>query len=73
MLPTGPARASNQPPTTLAGLKVIVIGGRAREPALCRSLSQDPAITGLHCAPGNAGSAQVATVHPVDQLDGAEV
>ncbi|MFD5082113.1 phosphoribosylamine--glycine ligase [Kitasatospora sp. NPDC058406] len=54
-------------------MKVLVIGGGAREHALCRSLSQDPAVTELHCAPGNAGIAQVATVHPVDQLDGAQV
>ena len=54
-------------------MKVLVIGGGAREHALCRSLSQDPAVTELHCAPGNAGITQVATVHPVDQLDGAAV
>ncbi|MER7765925.1 phosphoribosylamine--glycine ligase [Kitasatospora sp. NPDC096140] len=54
-------------------MKVLVIGGGAREHALCRSLSQDPAVTELHCAPGNAGIARVATVHPVDQLDGAQV
>ncbi|GAA3054531.1 phosphoribosylamine--glycine ligase [Kitasatospora albolonga] len=54
-------------------MKVLVIGGGAREHALCRSLSQDPAVTELHCAPGNAGIAQVAVVHPVDQLDGAAV
>ncbi|MEU9128082.1 phosphoribosylamine--glycine ligase [Kitasatospora sp. NPDC048540] len=54
-------------------MKVLVIGGGAREHALCRSLSQDPAVSELHCAPGNAGIAQVATVHPVDQLDGAAV
>ncbi|WP_354641522.1 phosphoribosylamine--glycine ligase [Kitasatospora camelliae] len=54
-------------------MKVLVIGGGAREHALCRSLSHDPAVTELHCAPGNAGIARVATVHPVDQLDGAEV
>ncbi|GAA2816893.1 phosphoribosylamine--glycine ligase [Kitasatospora aburaviensis] len=57
----------------MPSVKVLVIGGGAREHALCRSLSQDPAVTELHCAPGNAGIAQVATVHPVDQLDGAEV
>ncbi|PYC87482.1 phosphoribosylamine--glycine ligase [Streptomyces tateyamensis] len=54
-------------------MKVLVIGGGAREHALCRSLSQDPAVSELHCAPGNAGIARVATVHPVDQLDGAAV
>ncbi|GAA2083935.1 phosphoribosylamine--glycine ligase [Kitasatospora saccharophila] len=54
-------------------MKVLVIGTGAREHALCRSLSQDPAVTELHCAPGNAGIARVATLHPVDQLDGAAV
>ncbi|RAJ37679.1 phosphoribosylamine--glycine ligase [Kitasatospora sp. SolWspMP-SS2h] len=54
-------------------MKVLVIGTGAREHALCRSLSQDPAVSELHCAPGNAGIARVAAVHPVDQLDGAAV
>ncbi|MFC8716524.1 phosphoribosylamine--glycine ligase [Kitasatospora sp. NPDC057198] len=54
-------------------MKVLVIGTGAREHALCRSLSQDPAVTELHCAPGNAGIARVATLHPVDQLDGDAV
>ncbi|MFI6154255.1 phosphoribosylamine--glycine ligase [Kitasatospora sp. NPDC051170] len=54
-------------------MKVLVIGGGAREHALCRSLSQDPSVTELHCAPGNAGIARVAALHPVDQLDGAQV
>ncbi|MFJ3906562.1 phosphoribosylamine--glycine ligase [Streptomyces sp. NPDC090025] len=54
-------------------MKVLVIGGGAREHALCRSLSLDPDVTALHCAPGNAGIAEVAELHPVDQLDGAAV
>ncbi|GAA0384714.1 phosphoribosylamine--glycine ligase [Streptomyces luteireticuli] len=54
-------------------VKVLVIGGGAREHALCRSLSLDPDVTALHCAPGNAGIAEVAEVHPVDALDGAAV
>ncbi|MEE4544711.1 phosphoribosylamine--glycine ligase [Streptomyces sp. V4-01] len=54
-------------------MKVLVIGGGAREHALCRSLSLDPDVTALHCAPGNAGIAEVAAVHPVDALDGAAV
>ncbi|MFJ6211818.1 phosphoribosylamine--glycine ligase [Streptomyces sp. NPDC092296] len=54
-------------------MKVLVIGGGAREHALCRSLSHDPDVTELHCAPGNAGIAQVARTHPVDQLDGSAV
>ncbi|MBD0709162.1 MULTISPECIES: phosphoribosylamine--glycine ligase [unclassified Streptomyces] len=54
-------------------MKVLVIGGGAREHALCRSLSLDPDVTALHCAPGNAGIAEVAEPHPVDQLDGDAV
>ncbi|WP_329118177.1 phosphoribosylamine--glycine ligase [Streptomyces sp. NBC_01353] len=54
-------------------MKVLVIGGGAREHALCRSLSLDPDVTALYCAPGNAGIAEVAELHPVDQLDGAAV
>ncbi|MYZ33868.1 phosphoribosylamine--glycine ligase [Streptomyces sp. MnatMP-M17] len=54
-------------------MKVLVIGGGAREHALCRALSLDPAVTALHCAPGNAGIAEVAELHPVDALDGAAV
>lgn len=54
-------------------MKVLVIGGGAREHALCRSLSLDPDVTALYCAPGNAGIAEVAELHPVDQLDGEAV
>ncbi len=54
-------------------VKVLVIGGGAREHALCRSLSLDPDVTALHCAPGNAGIAEVAELHAVDALDGTAV
>jgi phosphoribosylamine---glycine ligase len=54
-------------------VKVLVIGSGAREHALCRSLSLDPDVTALHCAPGNAGIAEVAELHQVDALDGAAV
>ncbi|WP_428953701.1 phosphoribosylamine--glycine ligase [Streptomyces sp. cg35] len=54
-------------------MKVLVIGGGAREHALCRSLSLDPAVSALHCAPGNAGIAEVAELHAVDALDGTAV
>lgn len=69
----GPHKGHPVPRATLAGVKVLVIGGGAREHALCRSLSLDPDVTALHCAPGNAGIAEVAELHPVDQLDGAAV
>ncbi|MGW8380436.1 phosphoribosylamine--glycine ligase [Streptomyces sp. ODS28] len=54
-------------------MRILVIGGGAREHALCRSLSLDPEVTALHCAPGNAGIAEVATAHSVDALDGEAV
>ncbi|MEU9580153.1 phosphoribosylamine--glycine ligase [Streptomyces chilikensis] len=54
-------------------MKVLVIGSGAREHALCRSLSLDPAVTALHCAPGNAGIAEVAELRAVDATDGAAV
>jgi phosphoribosylamine--glycine ligase len=54
-------------------VKVLVIGGGAREHALCRSLSLDPDVTSLHCAPGNAGIAELAELHAVDATDGAAV
>ncbi|MET8221773.1 phosphoribosylamine--glycine ligase [Streptomyces sp. NPDC005301] len=54
-------------------MKVLVIGSGAREHALCHSLSHDPDVTALHCAPGNAGIAETAELHPVDALDGAAV
>ncbi|MFJ4619765.1 phosphoribosylamine--glycine ligase [Streptomyces sp. NPDC088812] len=54
-------------------MNVLVIGSGAREHALCRSLSLDPAATALHCAPGNAGISEVAELHQVDALDGKAV
>lgn len=46
-----------------------MIGSGGREHALCRSLAADPQVTEVHCAPGNAGVAQVATLHPVVPTD----
>lgn len=50
-----------------------MVGGGAREHALVRALSLDPAVTGLHAAPGNPGIGALARLHAVDQLDGAAV
>lgn len=50
-------------------MKVLVIGGGAREHALCLALSKDSSVEELHCAPGNAGIEDVATLHPLDVAD----
>jgi phosphoribosylamine--glycine ligase len=52
-------------------VRILVIGTGAREHAIVRAL----AVGGhaLHAAPGNPGIAALATLHDVDQLDGAAV
>jgi phosphoribosylamine--glycine ligase len=54
-------------------VRVLVIGGGAREHALCLALSHDPSVSALICAPGNAGIAGLADIRYVDALDGAAV
>ncbi len=41
-------------------MKVLVVGGGGREHALCWAIDRSPLLTKLWCAPGNAGTAQVA-------------
>jgi phosphoribosylamine--glycine ligase len=41
-------------------VKVLVVGGGGREHALCWRLAQDPTVTRVLVAPGNAGIAEVA-------------
>ena len=50
-----------------------MLGSGAREHALLLALSRDPAVTGLVCAPGNAGTAALAPSRRVDVSDGAAV
>jgi phosphoribosylamine--glycine ligase len=54
-------------------VKTLVIGSGGREHALARALSQDPAVTEVHVAPGNPGMATVATLHDVDPMSGPSV
>jgi phosphoribosylamine--glycine ligase len=54
-------------------VKVLVIGAGAREHALCRSLAADAEVTALACAPGNAGTAQVAEQLAVEPADPGSV
>ena len=42
---------------------VVVVGSGGREHALCLSLDSSARVGSLHCVPGNAGTAQLATNH----------
>ena len=52
-------------------MRVLVIGGGGREHALVWKISQSPKVTEVFCAPGNAGTATIATNVPIpaDQID----
>ena len=54
-------------------LRVLVLGSGGREHALALALARDPQVVEVHAAPGNPGTAEVATNHRVDPLDGAAV
>nr|WP_239579550.1 phosphoribosylamine--glycine ligase [Microlunatus panaciterrae] len=51
----------------------MVVGSGGREHALVLALSRDPGVAEVHVAPGNPGTASIATNHPVDPLDGPQV
>jgi len=54
-------------------VRVLVIGAGAREHALLLAMAQDPAVTALGCAPGNAGTRAVSEQLPLaDVTDAAE-
>ena len=50
-------------------MRVLVVGGGAREHALVRSLRADPTVTAVFAAPGNAGMAAEVEVRPLDVAD----
>ena len=50
-----------------------MVGSGGREHALSLALSRDPAVTSLVCAPGNAGTVEVAEARPLDATDPAAV
>ncbi len=54
-------------------MRILVIGPGAREHAILRALRRDPSVTDLHAAPGNAGTARIATNHPLATADPATV
>nr|WP_316628754.1 phosphoribosylamine--glycine ligase [uncultured Brevundimonas sp.] len=50
-------------------MKVLVVGSGGREHSLCWAIAQSPKCKELFCAPGNAGTAAVATNVDVDAED----
>jgi phosphoribosylamine---glycine ligase len=52
-------------------MRVLVIGSGAREHALCWAVHRSPLLTKLFCAPGNAGTGQIAenvSLNPMDSM-----
>lgn len=47
-------------------MRVLVLGSGGREHALCWKISQSPKLSQLFCAPGNPGTAHIATNIQVD-------
>ncbi len=50
-------------------LKVLVVGKGGREHVLCWKLMQSPRVSGVYCAPGNAGTALDAQNVPIESHD----
>jgi len=50
-------------------VRVLVVGGGAREHALCLALHRDRAVDDLFCAPGNPGIGAVAELRRVEMSD----
>ena len=47
-------------------MKVLLIGSGGREHALASALRKDSIVEELHCAPGNPGIGEIATLHSIN-------
>jgi len=54
-------------------MNILILGSGGREHALAWAVKQNPKCDALYCAPGNAGSADVATSVDLDAENGSEV
>jgi phosphoribosylamine--glycine ligase len=54
-------------------MKVLVLGGGGREHAIAWRLSRDADVSAIYCAPGNAGTVQVARNVAIDPANPADV
>ncbi len=54
-------------------MDILIIGSGGREHALALALRRDPTVGALHVAPGNAGTARIASNHPVVVTDAQAV
>lgn len=54
-------------------MKILLIGSGGREHALAKGLLADPVVEELHCAPGNPGIGEIATLHTLDVTSNSEI
>jgi len=54
-------------------VRILLLGSGGREHAITRALRRDPAVTAIHCGPGNAGTAEIAENHVLEVSDPVSV
>jgi len=54
-------------------MKILIVGGGAREHALCWALSKDSRVSRIFAAPGNAGMAEIAQCRPISPMNFEEL
>jgi len=54
-------------------MKILVIGGGAREHAICWALSKSDRVSRIYCAPGNGGTSEIAQNVPINTMNFEEL